>query len=310
MGKVAFIFPGQGTQYIGMAKDFYDNRKEAKDVFDLADSLLDFSVTKTCFEENDLLGQTEYTQPCLVTACLSILEVLKSYNLSPDITAGLSLGEYPALVTAGAMTKKDAIKLVYKRGFYMANEVPSGTGGMAAVIGLTNEKIEQICSNVSEELNSCVEPANYNYSGQVVISGEIKAVERAKEKLLAEGARKVVPLHVSGPFHSSLLVGAGKKLAKELEDVTFNNLTIPYVCNVSAEVISDQKRIKDLLEKQVSSGVKWEQSVKKMINEGVDTFIEIGPGRTLNGFIRKIDRTKKVINIEKLEDLEKLQELL
>lgn len=313
MSKIAFVFPGQGAQYTGMAKDFYDSMPECREIFDKATELLDFDMAELCFEANERLDKTEYTQAAILTATIAILKAVEKTGVKADMTAGLSLGEYCALVANSALSFEDAVQLVRKRGIFMEHEVPDGKGTMAAVLGLQNDIIEKICNEVQEEQGASVQPANYNCPGQIVISGEKEAVLAAGEKLKEAGAKRVIELKVSGPFHSAMLKGAGEKLAEELEGVIFSNMAIPYVTNVTADImdkdtISD--KIKELLKVQVSSAVKWQQSVENMIADGVDTFVEIGPGRTLSGFIRKIDRTKKVLNIEKVEDLEKLQELL
>ena len=307
MYKTAFLFPGQGAQYVGMAKDFYEQVEESKEVFERANKVLDFDVIKMCFEENEELNQTEYTQAAMVTACVSILEAVKKKGIKADITAGLSLGEYAALVANDVLSFEDAVTLVRKRGIYMSNEVPNGEGSMSAILGLDVETIERICKEVEDETNMCVQPANYNCPGQIVISGKKEAVLAACDKLKEAGAKRALELKVSGPFHSALLKGAGDKLGVELTNVIVNPMTIPYVCNAKAEIVTDVAQTKDLLEKQVYSPVRWQQTMELMIANGVSTFIEIGPGKTLSGFLKKIDKTVTVINIEKIEDLEKLE---
>lgn len=307
MYKTAFLFPGQGAQYVGMAKDFYEQVEESKEVFERANKVLDFDVIKMCFEENEELNQTEYTQAAMVTACVSILEAVKKKGMKADITAGLSLGEYAALVANDVLSFEDAVTLVRKRGIYMSNEVPNGEGSMAAILGLDVETIERICKEVEAETNMCVQPANYNCPGQIVISGKKEAVLAACDKLKEAGAKRALELNVSGPFHSALLKGAGDKLGVELNNVTVNPMTIPYVCNAKAEIVTDVAQTKELLEKQVYSPVCWQQTMELMIANGVSTFIEIGPGKTLSGFLKKINKTVTVINIEKIEDLEKLE---
>lgn len=307
MYKTAFLFPGQGAQYVGMAKDFYERVEESKEVFERANKVLDFDVIKMCFEENEELNQTEYTQAAMVTACVSILEAVKKKGIKADITAGLSLGEYAALVANDVLSFEDAVALVRKRGIYMSNEVPNGEGSMAAILGLDVETIERICKEVEDETNMCVQPANYNCPGQIVISGKKEAVLAACDRLKEAGAKRALELKVSGPFHSALLKGAGDKLSEELKNVVVNPMTIPYVCNAKAEIVLDVSQTKELLEKQVYSPVRWQQTMELMIANGVTTFVEIGPGKTLSGFLKKIDKTVTVINIEKMEDLEKLE---
>lgn len=313
MSKVAFIFPGQGAQYIGMAKDFYEQRPQCKEVFEIATKELGINMMDLCFEENENLNKTEYTQAAMLTACISILRAVEETGVKADMTAGLSLGEYSALVANGTLSFEDAVKIVRKRGCFMEHEVPDGKGTMAAVLGLDANKIELICEETTKEMGNPVEPANYNCPGQIVISGEKNAVLEANKRLSEAGAKRVLELKVSGPFHSSMLKGAGDKLAEVLNEVEFKKSQMPYVTNVTAQVITSEtedSEIKKLLEKQVSSPVKWQQSIECMIEEGIDTFIEIGPGRTLSGFLKKIDRSKTVINIEKIEDLEKLNQLV
>ena len=302
MGKTAFIFPGQGAQYCGMGQDFYENSKKAKAVFDRATELLGFSMPELCFEKNDRLDITEYTQAAMVTVSVAMMKVMEEQGFRPDVAAGLSLGEYPALVAAGVMSADDAILTVRKRGILMQEAVPAGIGGMSAVLGMTAEQINEVVDPIEN-----VQVANYNCPGQIVISGKKEAVEEASEKLKEAGARRVLPLNVSGPFHSHLLEDAGKKLGEYLENVTISEPVIPYVANVTAQYVTSAADVKPLLKKQVSSSVRWQQSVETMLADGVDRFIEIGPGKTLSGFIKKIDKGAAVLNIEKLEDLEKLK---
>lgn len=298
---IAFVFPGQGAQKVGMARDFYDNSDVSRNIFELADENLDFDIKKVCFEENKEIDITEYTQAALLTACLSMYKELEKYNLKPDVCAGLSLGEYAAMAVCGVMSFEDAVRAVRKRGKLMQEAVPYGIGSMAAVIGLENEIVEKVCNDIEG-----VEVANYNCPGQVVISGIDKSVKKASEQLTEEGARRVLPLNVSGPFHSSMLKDAGEKLGEFLDTIEINNPKIPYVTNVTAEYINENTQIKDLLKKQVCSSVKWQQSVENMIKNGIDTFIEIGPGRTITGFVKKIDSNVKLYNIQKFEDVEKV----
>lgn len=297
MGKRAFLFPGQGAQYIGMAKEFYEQLPECKLVFDAAQKASGLDVAALCFEENDKINITEYTQICMLTAEAAILTALESRGYRANVTAGLSLGEYGALLAAKVLTMEDAFALVRKRGIYMQEAVPTG-GAMAAVLGLDAGAIEQAC----EETEGIVSIANYNCPGQIVITGESEAVAKAGEACSKAGAKRVVPLKVSGPFHSKMLEGAGEKLAKELEQVTVSMPQIPYLSNVTADYVTDSEPVKSLLERQVSSPVRWQQSVERMIADGVEEFVEIGPGKTLSGFMRKINRDVSVSNIDTMDD--------
>ena len=302
MSKIAFIFPGQGAQKAGMGKDFYEETKTGKEVFDTASGLLGFSMPELCFTENDRLDITEYTQAALVTTSIAMMKVLmERTGIRPDVSAGLSLGEYCALVAAKVMSEADAITTVRQRGILMQGEVPVGVGAMAAILALDASKIEEVLGGMEG-----VEIANYNCPGQIVISGLKEAVEEACVKLKEAGAKRTVMLNVSGPFHSSLLKGAGEKLGEVLENVEVHTPAIPYVANVTAQYVYGTEEVRELLKRQVYSPVKWQQSVEAMLADGVDTFVEIGPGRTLTSFIRKIDRGAKTFNVEKWEDLEQI----
>ena len=305
MGKTVFMFPGQGAQYIGMAKDFYDAIPECREVFEEASEASGLDIAALCFEENDKINITEYTQICMLTAEAAILRALEVKGYKADVTAGLSLGEYCALAAAGVMSEDDAIRTVRQRGILMQEEVPAGEGAMAAVLALDASVIEEITSSMEG-----VWIANYNCPGQIVISGKKAAVEEACERLKAAGAKRAILLNVSGPFHSGMLTGAGEKLGEVLSGVEVNAPRIPYVANVTAEYVTEAAPVKELLTRQVSSSVKWQQSVEAMLADGVDTFIEIGPGRTLTGFMRKINRSVKSLNVEKLEDIDKVIEAL
>ncbi|MCC2165002.1 ACP S-malonyltransferase [Brotaphodocola catenula] len=305
MSKIAFIYPGQGAQVCGMGQDFYEQTETGKKVFDLATEILGFSLPELCFEKNDRLDITEYTQAAMVTTSIAMTKVLEENGVKPDVTAGLSLGEYCALYAAGVMSEKDAIATVRQRGILMQEAVPVGQGAMAAVLAMDASAIEEVIADIDG-----VQIANYNCPGQIVISGKKEAVETACEKLKEAGAKRTIMLNVSGPFHSKMLTGAGEKLGEVLASVEVHKPQIPYVANVTAAYVTEADEVKPLLTKQVSSSVRWQQSVETMLADGVDTFIEIGPGKTLAGFMRKIDRSAKVYNVEKLEDVQKVVEAL
>ena len=299
--STAFIFPGQGAQVCGMGQDFYENTETAKQVFDRASELLGFSVPELCFEKNDRLDLTEYTQAAMVTTSIAMLRVMEERGFRADVAAGLSLGEYCALTAAGIMSADDAVRTVRRRGILMQEAVPAGVGKMSAVLGITADEIDAVVDPIDG-----VQVANYNCPGQIVISGLAGAVEEASVKLKEAGARRILPLNVSGPFHSALLREAGEKLGEFLQDITLSAPHIPYVANVTAEYVTDQEAVKGLLERQVYSSVEWQQSVERMLADGVDRFVEIGPGKTLSGFVKKISRDAAVVNVERLADLEKL----
>lgn len=301
MSRIAFVFPGQGAQYVGMGKDFYEAYPECREVFEVASEASGLDIAKLCFEENDEINQTEYTQVCMLTAEMAALRAVEAGGLSSCVNAGLSLGEYGALVASKVMSLKDACRVVRKRGILMQEAVPAG-GAMAAVLALETEKVEEIC----EKTEGMVTVANYNCPGQIVITGQEAAVEAACEALKAAGAKRTIRLNVSGPFHSSMLTEAGEKLSEVLADVELTEFDTPYVTNVTADYVVSPEGVKELLCRQVSQSVRWQQSVERMIADGVDTFIEIGPGKTLSGFMRKINRDVKMMNVERMADYEKV----
>ncbi|MBR6698140.1 MAG: ACP S-malonyltransferase [Lachnospiraceae bacterium] len=301
MSKIAFIYPGQGAQKCGMGKDFYENSKLAKDVYDNASEALGIDMKELCFEENERINQTEYTQIAMVTTCLAMTEVIKESGLKPDVTAGLSLGEYCAIATAGGMSTMQAIKTVRKRGLFMEAAAVETKGAMAAVLGMTGAQIEEVIKDIDG-----VSIANYNCPGQIVITGVKEKVEEANALLAQNGAKRTQMLNVSGAFHSALIKEAGDNLYEELKNIDLGTLQIPYVTNVTAEYVNDTKNTKELLREQVSSSVRWQQSIENMIENGVDTFVEIGPGKTLSGFMKRINPNVKAFNINTWDDVKKV----
>ena len=303
--SIAFCYPGQGVQHVGMAEGFVKSDSRYADMVAKASEASGVDMNRLLFEPNEDINITEYTQPALVTACCIITDALLKAGIKPDVTAGLSLGEYCSLYVAGALNFEDAVRLTRIRGRLMSNAVPAGEGTMAAVIGLDAETIESVTGSI----DGCW-PANFNCPGQIVITGKKDAVHEAMPKLEAAGAKKVVELNVSGPFHSPLLKVAGEELAEELAKVELDDLKIPYFANASAEKITDKAQIKALLEKQVYSPVRWEQTLYELEKMGVDTIIEVGPGKTIAGFVRKTVPQIKVIGVATPEDLEALPEKL
>lgn len=310
MGKIAFVFPGQGAQYVGMGKDFVETFSSAKDIFKEASNELNINMEKLCFEgPEDELIKTENTQPAVLTTSIAILRVLEDEGLNCDITAGLSLGEYTSLVKSNVLSFKDAVKLVKKRGKYMQEEVPVGVGGMAAILGLDKEKLKTCLESVKNY--GIVEAANYNTPGQIVISGEAKAIEMCVKRAKELGAKKAVVLPVSAPFHCSLLKGAGEKLRKDLELLDIKDPKIPIVNNADASILVSRTEIIPSLVKQVSSSVLWENSISLMLDNGVNSFVEIGPGKTLSSFIKRISKVReKTVNIYNVEDIDTFKQLL
>ncbi|MTI69965.1 MAG: ACP S-malonyltransferase [Firmicutes bacterium] len=309
--KTAFIFPGQGAQYVGMGLEISEKYDVAKKTFLEANEALGFDIKKLCFEgPKEELVKTEITQPAILTTSVAILRVLESLGLNAETTAGLSLGEYASLVYSEVFNFSDAVRLVNKRGKYMQEAVPLGKGTMAAIIGLDREEVEGITKKISNE-KGIVECANYNCPGQIVISGEVTSVEKSCELAKEKGAKRALVLPVSAPFHSSLLTPAGDKLEKELNKVNFGKMNKKVISNVTGEYINDTKDIKDLLIKQVSMPVLWEDTVNLMLNDGIDTFIEIGPGKSLRSFVKKTARKRKAkVNCSNIENLKGLNKLL
>ncbi len=302
--KIAFIYSGQGSQHPGMGKELYDNFECVKNTFDKADEVLDFKLTDLCFGEDSKLNETEYTQPALLTMSVALTRLMDEKGIKADYVAGLSLGEYSAHVASGTFDFEEAVKLVRKRGKFMTEAVPKGDGAMCAVLNLDADKIQEACDEVSD-LGRCM-IANYNCPGQIAIAGDKSAVEKASEIVVEKGAKRAVMLNVSGPFHTSLLKSAAEKLNTELNTIDIKDMKLPVITNLTAEVVEDKSQVIDILTNQVMSPVKWEQSIRKMLELGVDTFIELGPGKTLSSFVKKVTRDVAVYNVEDLKTLDKL----
>ena len=300
MGKIAFVFPGQGAQAVGMGKDFYDNFDVAKKLFEEADDALGYSIKKMCFEgSEDDLKLTANTQPAILIVSVIAAELLKSEGINAEVSGGHSLGEYSALVTAGALNFRDAVILVHKRGQFMQEAVPVGEGSMAAIIGLDDKIIVDVCAEIPDK----VQAVNFNCPGQTVIAGMVKGVDAAVEKLKAAGAKKAVVLPVSAPFHSTLMKPAAEKLSAELDKTEIKNAAYPIAANFNGKIETDAAEIKSNLVAQADHPVKWIDCVKAMQNFGADIFVECGPGKTLCGFNRRIDKQIKSLNVENIDSL-------
>jgi [acyl-carrier-protein] S-malonyltransferase len=300
--KIAFIFPGQGSQYPGMGKEFIENFQESKEVFEAASLALGYDLAELCLNGPvEKLNLTENTQPAILAVSLAILRPLERRGLTASVAAGHSLGEYTAITAAGGFELKDAIMIVHKRGQYMQEAVPEGKGLMAAILGMDREDVEKTCHEAAK--NGIVAPANYNSPGQIVIAGEKPAVEKAMDLAKAAGAKRVIPLTVSVPSHCSMMKQAGTKLAQELEKVNISDLSIPIVSNADARVLRTASELRPSLVKQISSPLYWEDSIKNMASAGCDTFIEIGPGKVLSGLVRRIVKDATVLNVEDLKSM-------
>ena len=305
MTKTAFLFAGQGAQYLGMGRELYDQYAIVKETIDQASQVLGYNLRDLIDNDETKLNQTRYTQPAILATSVSIYRLLKEKGYQPDMVAGLSLGEYSALVASGALDFEDAVALVAKRGAYMEEAAPAGSGKMVAVLNTPVEVIEQACKEASQL--GVVTPANYNTPSQIVIGGEVVAVDRAVELLQEAGAKRLIPLNVSGPFHTALLESASQKLAQALEDVEFSDFACPLVGNTEAKVM-EKERIAELLTRQVKEPVRFYESIAVMQEAGVTRFIEIGPGKVLSGFVKKIDKTAQLSNVEDQASLQALLE--
>ncbi|REE94377.1 [acyl-carrier-protein] S-malonyltransferase [Paenibacillus taihuensis] len=303
MSKIAFVFPGQGAQAVGMGKDVYEAVDASRAIIDAADQALGFALSDIIFNgPEEKLKQTANTQPALLAVSIALLEALKDHGLKPDFVAGHSLGEYSALVAAGSLSFEDAVRTVRARGEFMEQAVPSGQGAMAAVLGAEREALAALCASVSAEAGA-VELANVNCPGQIVVSGTAAGVQGVVERGKEAGAKRVIPLEVSGPFHSSLMKPAAEKLAEVLASVQVSDAAVPVIANVTAKPVTSAEEIRSLLAEQVYSPVQWEDSVKYLIEQGVDTFVEIGSGTVLAGLIKKIDKSVNIISVNSLEAL-------
>lgn len=305
MSKIAFVFPGQGSQYVGMGKEIIENNPLSQAIFEQAKAVLDFDLEEICFAEQENIHDTQYTQPALLTVSIAILKAVEELGIMPDYVAGLSLGEYTALVANGSLDFVDAVRLVRKRGQFMEAAAKETKGSMAAVMGADRATIKTIC----EGIEGIVDIANYNSPSQIVVAGEVGALEKAIEKFNEAGI-KVIPLKVSGAFHSLLMEGAASNLKNALDPIEFKAFRVPYTTNVTGDFVKSPDSIKALLVEQVKASVMWEDCVRTLIENGVETFVEIGPGKTLSGLIKKIDRSKKVISVEDLSSLNKLKTLM
>ncbi len=308
--KTVFMFSGQGAQYAGMGKELYQNYSVAKDIFDRADQVLGYSIKDICFQDEEKLGETEFAQPAILTMSIAAMKVLEEQGVRADMTAGLSLGEYSAYVASGAMDFEEAVALVQKRGKFMAEAVPSGEGAMYAIIGLDQESVEAACREAVEEGLGLAVPANYNAPGQIVIAGKTPAAKRAAELAKEKGAKLAVKLKVSGPFHTSLLQPVSDRLKPELEKMHISDMKIPVYTNVDAQAVASKDDIIPILTRQICCPVRWENIIRNMSEAGADTFIELGPGKALNGFVKRTLKGVTILNVEDLSSLDKTMKKL
>lgn len=302
--KTAFMFSGQGAQYKGMGKELCENFKCAEEIFDRADEALGFSIKEVCFDDEEKLNKTEFTQPAILTMSTAALKVLEEHGIKADYAAGLSLGEYSAYVCSGAFDFDETVSVVRKRGRFMTEAVPEGVGAMYAILGLDRKTVEDTCEEYKQY--GFVSPANYNAPGQIVIAGEAEVAEKTAAALKEKGAKMTVKLNVSGPFHTALLKPASDRLAVELEKMNISDMKMPVITNVTGTVVENKADIIPILIKQVMSPVKWEDTINYLASQGVDTFIEVGPGKTLSGFVKRTVKGVKIYNVEDMKSLEKI----
>ena len=303
--KTVFMFSGQGAQYAGMGKELYRNYAVAKDIFDRADAVLGYSIKDICFQDEKKLGETEYAQPAILTMSIAAMKVLEEQGVRANMTAGLSLGEYSAYVASGAMDFEEAVALVQKRGRFMTEAVPSGEGAMYAIIGVDQDLVEEACDEATALGMGLAVPANYNAPGQIVIAGKTEAVAKAAELAKEKGAKLAVKLKVSGPFHTSLLQPASDKLKPELEKLHISDMKVPVYTNVNAQIVADKDDIIPILTKQICCPVRWADIIRNMNEQGADTFIELGPGKALPGFVKRTLKGVNILNVEDLSSLDK-----